>query len=254
MHLVSYDLTYHTLISMCTYCMHRRAMKKEHYCNLWCCAQRSYQGHNGFMNAIVNTLSKLLGGLYVCWCKCIPMQSAVDAALCLTIPQSDSCGVCVFAHRPNKENTGEVSESGASVVKHALNPEKPFMQVHYLKVRLKAQSAESSGISGIFGLCRFFLSLFSLRATSSWSFWLIRLAKRSSWTSSKCLWENSTGSSFCLRWACPARELSVHLARMQMLLLDGICVFWPVFQSHRLSISLCQWKNWDRFETELFDT
>uniref|UniRef100_A0A673G705 Aminopeptidase O (putative) n=1 Tax=Sinocyclocheilus rhinocerous TaxID=307959 RepID=A0A673G705_9TELE len=34
---------------------------------------------------------------------------------------------------PNKENTGEVSESGASVVKHALNPEKPFMQVHYLK-------------------------------------------------------------------------------------------------------------------------
>ncbi|XP_030641150.1 aminopeptidase O [Chanos chanos] len=35
--------------------------------------------------------------------------------------------------RPNKENTGEVSESGASVVKHALNPGKPFMQVHYLK-------------------------------------------------------------------------------------------------------------------------
>ncbi|KAJ8380779.1 hypothetical protein SKAU_G00015570 [Synaphobranchus kaupii] len=35
--------------------------------------------------------------------------------------------------RPNRENTGEVSESGASVVKHALNPEKPFMQVHYLK-------------------------------------------------------------------------------------------------------------------------
>ncbi|KAJ8262869.1 hypothetical protein COCON_G00153260 [Conger conger] len=35
--------------------------------------------------------------------------------------------------RPNKESTGEVSKSGASVVKHALNPEKPFMQVHYLK-------------------------------------------------------------------------------------------------------------------------
>ncbi|KAI7797375.1 aminopeptidase O [Triplophysa rosa] len=35
--------------------------------------------------------------------------------------------------RPNKENTGEVSESGASVVKHALNPGKPFMQVHYVK-------------------------------------------------------------------------------------------------------------------------
>ncbi|KAG7481214.1 hypothetical protein MATL_G00064230 [Megalops atlanticus] len=35
--------------------------------------------------------------------------------------------------RPNKESTGEVSESGASVVKHALNPGKSFMQVHYLK-------------------------------------------------------------------------------------------------------------------------
>ncbi|XP_023658660.2 aminopeptidase O isoform X1 [Paramormyrops kingsleyae] len=35
--------------------------------------------------------------------------------------------------RPNKENTGQVSESGASVVKHALNPDKAFMQVHYLK-------------------------------------------------------------------------------------------------------------------------
>ncbi|KAL4630061.1 aminopeptidase O isoform X1 [Arapaima gigas] len=35
--------------------------------------------------------------------------------------------------RPNKESTGQVSESGASLVKHALNPEKTFMQVHYLK-------------------------------------------------------------------------------------------------------------------------
>ncbi|XP_064356621.1 aminopeptidase O isoform X3 [Dromaius novaehollandiae] len=35
--------------------------------------------------------------------------------------------------RPNKENTGEVSESGASVVKHGLKAEKIFMQVHYLK-------------------------------------------------------------------------------------------------------------------------
>ncbi|KAI5614025.1 aminopeptidase O [Silurus asotus] len=35
--------------------------------------------------------------------------------------------------RPNKDTTGEVSESGASIVKHALNPGKPFMQVHYLK-------------------------------------------------------------------------------------------------------------------------
>ncbi|KAM5227433.1 aminopeptidase O isoform 3-T3 [Ctenodactylus gundi] len=35
--------------------------------------------------------------------------------------------------RPNKEKTGHVSDSGASVVKHGLNPEKTFMQVHYLK-------------------------------------------------------------------------------------------------------------------------
>ncbi|XP_048186914.1 aminopeptidase O isoform X3 [Perognathus longimembris pacificus] len=35
--------------------------------------------------------------------------------------------------RPRKEKTGHVSDSGASVVKHGLNPEKTFMQVHYLK-------------------------------------------------------------------------------------------------------------------------
>uniref|UniRef100_A0A493TFZ0 Aminopeptidase O n=2 Tax=Anas platyrhynchos TaxID=8839 RepID=A0A493TFZ0_ANAPP len=35
--------------------------------------------------------------------------------------------------RPNKESTGEVSESGASIVKHGLKAEKIFMQVHYLK-------------------------------------------------------------------------------------------------------------------------
>ncbi|XP_021115023.1 aminopeptidase O isoform X6 [Heterocephalus glaber] len=35
--------------------------------------------------------------------------------------------------RPSKEKTGHVSDSGASVVKHGLNPEKNFMQVHYLK-------------------------------------------------------------------------------------------------------------------------
>uniref|UniRef100_A0A672GD14 Aminopeptidase O (putative) n=1 Tax=Salarias fasciatus TaxID=181472 RepID=A0A672GD14_SALFA len=35
--------------------------------------------------------------------------------------------------RPNTERTGEVSDSGSSTVKHALNPEKSFMQVHYLK-------------------------------------------------------------------------------------------------------------------------
>ncbi|KAM6169313.1 aminopeptidase O isoform 2-T2 [Rhynchocyon petersi] len=35
--------------------------------------------------------------------------------------------------RPNKEKTGHVTDSGASVIKHGLNPEKTFMQVHYLK-------------------------------------------------------------------------------------------------------------------------
>ncbi|XP_054666902.1 aminopeptidase O isoform X4 [Grus americana] len=35
--------------------------------------------------------------------------------------------------RPKKESTGELSESGASVVKHGLKAEKNFMQVHYLK-------------------------------------------------------------------------------------------------------------------------
>ncbi|XP_061875047.1 aminopeptidase O isoform X2 [Colius striatus] len=35
--------------------------------------------------------------------------------------------------RPKKESTGEVSESGASIVKHGLKAEKAFMQVHYLK-------------------------------------------------------------------------------------------------------------------------
>ncbi|XP_055127816.1 aminopeptidase O isoform X8 [Symphalangus syndactylus] len=35
--------------------------------------------------------------------------------------------------RPSKDKTGHTSDSGASVIKHGLNPEKIFMQVHYLK-------------------------------------------------------------------------------------------------------------------------
>ncbi|XP_077943488.1 aminopeptidase O isoform X6 [Gasterosteus aculeatus] len=35
--------------------------------------------------------------------------------------------------RPNLECTCQVGESGSSTVKHALNPDKTFMQVHYLK-------------------------------------------------------------------------------------------------------------------------
>ncbi|XP_054110121.1 aminopeptidase O isoform X13 [Callithrix jacchus] len=35
--------------------------------------------------------------------------------------------------RPSKDKTGHTSDSGASVIKQGLNPEKIFMQVHYLK-------------------------------------------------------------------------------------------------------------------------
>ncbi|XP_044129453.1 aminopeptidase O [Bufo gargarizans] len=35
--------------------------------------------------------------------------------------------------RPQGESTGEVSDSGASMVRHGLNADKTFMQVHYLK-------------------------------------------------------------------------------------------------------------------------
>lgn len=48
--------------------------------------------------------------------------------LCVSVPY-------LFSGRPNMESTGQVSESGSSTVKHALNPDKAFMQVHYLKVR-----------------------------------------------------------------------------------------------------------------------
>ncbi|GCC18635.1 hypothetical protein chiPu_0022114, partial [Chiloscyllium punctatum] len=35
--------------------------------------------------------------------------------------------------RPNKQNTGAVSDCGSTIVKHGLNVGKSFMQVHYLK-------------------------------------------------------------------------------------------------------------------------
>lgn len=50
----------------------------------------------------------------------------------------------MFGCRPNREQTGEVSPSGASLVKHGLNPSKIFMQVHYLKVRSVNTSDGSS--------------------------------------------------------------------------------------------------------------
>lgn len=46
------------------------------------------------------------------------------------------------------ENTGQVSESGSSTVKHALNPDKTFMQVHYLKVRGVRCASSRQGMMG----------------------------------------------------------------------------------------------------------
>lgn len=62
MHL-SRDLN-HTVILMCTYVT--KSHKTQHYCYLWCYRKKSYLGRNGFINAIVYTLSKLLRGLNVC--------------------------------------------------------------------------------------------------------------------------------------------------------------------------------------------
>uniref|UniRef100_A0AAY5KKU2 Peptidase M1 leukotriene A4 hydrolase/aminopeptidase C-terminal domain-containing protein n=1 Tax=Esox lucius TaxID=8010 RepID=A0AAY5KKU2_ESOLU len=58
--------------------------------------------------------------------------------------------------RPNMESTGQVSESGSSFVKHALNPEKNFMQVHYLKgyflLRFLASKVEDERFLSFFKL------------------------------------------------------------------------------------------------------
>ncbi|XP_053153145.1 aminopeptidase O isoform X2 [Hemicordylus capensis] len=63
--------------------------------------------------------------------------------------------------RPNKENTGKVSESGASVIKHGLNAEKIFMQVHYLKGYFLLRSlAEKVGEATYFAFLRKFVRAF----------------------------------------------------------------------------------------------
>ncbi|XP_076794974.1 aminopeptidase O isoform X3 [Arvicanthis niloticus] len=63
--------------------------------------------------------------------------------------------------RPNKEETGHVSASGASVVKHGLNPEKGFMQVHYLKgYFLLRFLARTLGEETYFSFLRKFVHLF----------------------------------------------------------------------------------------------
>ncbi|XP_041420446.1 aminopeptidase O-like [Xenopus laevis] len=63
--------------------------------------------------------------------------------------------------RPHGENTGEVSESGASVVRHGLNAEKTFMQVHYLKgYFLLRFLANKIGQDAYFAFLRQFVNIF----------------------------------------------------------------------------------------------
>lgn len=154
----------------------------------------------------------------------------------------------VFVHRPNKENTGEVSESGASVVKHALNPEKPFMQVHYLKVRLIAQSTDSSG-TWSFRLYRVALSL-SLSFSgllplevSGWSGWRRKVSALLQSVCGKIPRAAHSVSGECVLHG----SYLIHLAWMQMYSVWTACAYFVrvsiVFQSHCHSISLYQWKN-----------
>lgn len=50
--------------------------------------------------------------------------------------------------RPQGDSTGEVSDSGSSFVRHGLNADKAFMQVHYLKVTsLEFLLAKHTGVS-----------------------------------------------------------------------------------------------------------
>ncbi|KAM9392074.1 aminopeptidase O [Pholidichthys leucotaenia] len=60
--------------------------------------------------------------------------------------------------RPNMEKTGQLSASGSSTVKHALNPDKTFMQVHYLKgYFLLRFLASQIGEQQFTGFCRRFV-------------------------------------------------------------------------------------------------
>ncbi|KFO28472.1 Aminopeptidase O [Fukomys damarensis] len=72
------------------------------------------------------------------WCFCAVLCPAhgevpVLAHKCASHADSSIVQERQLEQRPSKEKTGHVSDSGASVVKHGLNPEKTFMQVHYLK-------------------------------------------------------------------------------------------------------------------------
>ncbi|XP_029473333.1 aminopeptidase O isoform X2 [Rhinatrema bivittatum] len=63
--------------------------------------------------------------------------------------------------RPKREKTGELSDSGESVVKHGLNPEKNFMQVHYLKgYFLLRFLANQIGETSYFAFLRKFVQIF----------------------------------------------------------------------------------------------
>ncbi|XP_077200691.1 aminopeptidase O isoform X4 [Paroedura picta] len=63
--------------------------------------------------------------------------------------------------RPNKENTGKVCESGASVIKHGLNTGKTFLQVHYLKGYFLLRSfAGKAGEAAYFAFLRKFVQDF----------------------------------------------------------------------------------------------
>ncbi|XP_069431859.1 aminopeptidase O isoform X11 [Ovis canadensis] len=63
--------------------------------------------------------------------------------------------------RPNKEKTGHVSDSGSSVIRHGLNPEKVFMQVHYLKGYFLLQFlAKTLGEDTYFSFLRKFVHTF----------------------------------------------------------------------------------------------
>uniref|UniRef100_A0A670JR89 Aminopeptidase O (putative) n=1 Tax=Podarcis muralis TaxID=64176 RepID=A0A670JR89_PODMU len=63
--------------------------------------------------------------------------------------------------RPKKENTGKASESGASVIKHGLNAEKVFMQVHYLKGYFLLRSfAGKAGEAAYFAFLKNFVRAF----------------------------------------------------------------------------------------------
>lgn len=53
---------------------------------------------------------------------------------CFIVFENNGTSLISHTIRPQGDSTGEVSDSGASVVRHGLNADKAFMQVHYLKV------------------------------------------------------------------------------------------------------------------------